>query len=73
MNKKLRTNVLLLITAMIWGFAFVAQQMGMDYIEPSTFAFSRFVIGFIALLPVVWVFDRKRASAGQTIETEKKN
>ena len=63
MSKKLKTNLLLLLTAMIWGFAFVAQQMGMDYIDPFTFAAIRFFIGFLALLPVIWITDKKRAQS----------
>ncbi len=72
MNKKLKTNLLLLMAATIWGFAFVAQQMGMEHIQPSTFAFSRFVIGALALLPVIWFFDHKRTASGETISTDKK-
>ncbi len=63
MSKKLKTNLLLLLTAMIWGFAFVAQQMGMDYIGPFTFAAIRFFIGFLALLPVIWITDRRKAKS----------
>ena len=37
MSKKMQSNILLLITAFIWGSAFVAQKSGMDYIEPFTF------------------------------------
>jgi len=72
MNKKLKTNLLLLTAATIWGFAFVAQQVGMGYIEPSTFAFSRFVIGAVALLPVIVFFDRRRAASGESVATDKK-
>ena len=36
-NKKMLGNLLLLLTAMIWGTAFVAQRVGMDSIEPITF------------------------------------
>ena len=37
MSKKMQSNILLLITAFIWGSAFVAQKSGMDYIGPFTF------------------------------------
>ena len=33
----LRHSLLLLLTAAIWGFAFVAQSVGMDYVQPFTF------------------------------------
>lgn len=38
--KELRANLLLLLTAMIWGAAFVAQSVSMDYIGPFTFLFA---------------------------------
>ena len=57
--RKLRANLLLLLTAMIWGAAFVAQSVGMDYIGPFTFLFARSVLGGVVLLPLIAVFDRK--------------
>lgn len=44
---------LLLLTSIIWGLAFVAQSVGMDYVGPFTFNFSRFFVGAIVLLPFV--------------------
>ena len=61
---KLKTNLMLLLTALIWGFAFVAQQMGMDYIEPFTFNCIRFLIGFIVLQPCIYLLDKKRTASG---------
>lgn len=55
---------MLLLTALIWGFAFVAQQMGMDYIEPFTFNCIRFLIGFIVLQPCIYLLDKKRTASG---------
>ena len=48
----------LLLTAFIWGTAFVAQSVGMDYLEPFTFNGVRCLIGAIALLPCIWFFNR---------------
>ena len=45
--------MLLLLTALIWGTAFVAQRVGMDYVDPFTFSAARFIIGGIVLIPVV--------------------
>ena len=59
--KQLRANALLLLTAMIWGAAFVAQSVGMDYIGPFTFLASRSWLGGIVLLPVIF-FREKRSS-----------
>lgn len=49
---------MLLMTAFIWGTAFVAQSVGMDYLEPFTFNGVRCLIGAIALLPCIWFFNR---------------
>ena len=56
----MKNNVLLVLTALIWGCAFVAQSVGMDYVGPFTFNMARFLIGAIVLLPVIWFMDRQR-------------
>lgn len=58
-RKKIRANVLLVLTAMIWGAAFVAQSVGMDYIGPYTFLCSRSILGGVMLLPVIAFRQRK--------------
>ena len=55
---KLRNSLLLLITATIWGTAFVAQSVGMDYVGPLTYVCTRNIIGTIVLLPVIAVLNR---------------
>lgn len=52
------TNGLLLLTAMIWGFAFVAQVDGINYVGPLTLNGVRFAVGVLSLLPVVLVFEK---------------
>ncbi len=52
-------NFLLLLTAAIWGFAFVAQRVGMEYIGPFLFNGVRFALGGISLLPVFYAMGRK--------------
>lgn len=64
-RKQLRANLLLLLTAMIWGAAFVAQSVGMDYIGPYTFLFSRSILGGVVLLPVI-VFRQRKQQAEAT-------
>ena len=49
-----------LITTFIWGTAFIAQDTGMDNIGPLTFNFSRFVVGFITILPIALIFEKKK-------------
>ena len=48
-NRKLLGNLLLLLTAMIWGTAFVAQRVGMDSIEPITFNAARMWLAAVAI------------------------
>lgn len=47
------TNLLLLLTACIWGFAFVAQRVGMEYVSPFGFNGIRFALGALSLLPLL--------------------
>ncbi|MGI6728341.1 MAG: DMT family transporter [Anaerovoracaceae bacterium] len=57
-TKKIISNILLLITAIIWGSAFVALQVGMDYIGPLTFSASRFWLATLVLIPVVYIIEK---------------
>ena len=52
-SNSLRADLLLLLTAFIWGFAFVAQRMGMEYVGPYLFNAARFALGCLPLLPFV--------------------
>jgi drug/metabolite transporter (DMT)-like permease len=53
MSAKLRSDLLLLLAAVIWGFAFVAQRVGMEYMGPFTFNALRFTLGSLVILPMV--------------------
>ncbi len=55
----LRNSFLLFLAAFIWGVAFVAQSVGMDYMGPFTFNGARFLMGSMVLLPLVY-FRRKK-------------
>lgn len=57
---KMRNTIFLFLTAMIWGAAFVAQSVSMDYIDPFTFICLRSVIGGLFLIPVIMVIDHIR-------------
>jgi drug/metabolite transporter (DMT)-like permease len=57
-NRILKSNGLLLLTAAIWGFAFVAQRVGMNYVGPFTFNALRFALGSLTLLPVLIMTER---------------
>ena len=62
---RMKNNILLVLTALIWGCAFVAQSVGMDYVGPFTFNTARFLIGAIVLLPVIWFMDRQRKTGAE--------
>ncbi len=53
-------SLMLLLTATIWGVAFVAQRVGMDYVGPFTFSSVRCLLGGIVLLPVIALIDRMK-------------
>ena len=59
MRKQIRGSIMLLIAAIIWGSAFVAQSEGMEYVEPFTFASVIFFIGSFVLLPVISFMKKK--------------
>lgn len=61
-NKRLRANMILLLTAAIWGFAFAAQRVGSQYLGAFTFNGIRFALGTISLLPLIVYFDKKKKS-----------
>ncbi len=67
-SSKLKSDLILLLTAVIWGFAFVAQRVGMDFVGPFTFTGVRFAIGTLVLLPFL-IARRKR----QLIHPDEKN
>ena len=58
-SKTLRANALLLLTAAIWGFAFVAQRVGSQYVGAFTFNGIRFALGSLSLIPLIMYFDKK--------------
>ena len=57
--KNIRSLGLLFLTAMIWGFAFVAQRVGADFVGAFTFNGVRFTLGAISLIPVIMIFEKK--------------
>lgn len=68
MNAKLKNDGMLVLTALIWGSAFVAQSVGMDYIGPFTFNSIRCLMGGLVLLPVIWFMGRKREKEGTAVK-----
>lgn len=58
MKQQLKGSIQLLIGTIIWGTAFVAQSVGMDYIGPFTFQAVRSCIAVAALVVVIWLMER---------------
>ncbi len=58
-KSSLTHSLLLVLAAAIWGSAFVAQSVGMDYIDPFTFSAVRNTVGFLVLIPVS-IWSRKK-------------
>jgi len=70
MNKtKLKGNLLLLLTAMIWGISFIAQSKGVETIPPATFNGVRCILGALVLLPVIFL----RNKTGKSTPCDKKD
>lgn len=60
MKTKLTATAMLFATAIIWGFAFVAQVLGSDFVPPFTFNGIRFLLGAASLIPVYSIFEKGR-------------
>ena len=62
-SKAMQANLMMLLAASIWGFAFVAQRVGMETMGPHWFNSLRFFIGVVALMPVVIWMGRVQAKS----------
>lgn len=61
----LKSSLLLFLAAFIWGVAFVAQSVGMDYMGPLTFNGARFLMGSLVLLPFVLLRRKQNKKIGR--------
>ncbi len=61
-------DMLLLLTSVIWGFAFVAQRVGMEFIGPFFFNSVRFFIGAIVLIPLLYLMNKKFIPSSNVIK-----
>ena len=60
MKDKIKSTSLLFLTAIIWGFAFVAQRVGADYVGAFTFNGVRFLLGAFSLVPIILIFEKEK-------------
>ena len=58
--KKVISFICLIVCTLIWGTTFIAQDTGMDNIGPFTFNSVRFFVGFLAVAPFVFIFEKKK-------------
>lgn len=72
MKQQIKSSLMLLLTATIWGVAFVAQSVGMEYIGPFTFNAIRCVLGGLVLIPVILVLKKKKDTGAENQEKEDK-
>ena len=70
---KLKNAAILALTAFIWGTAFVAQSVGMDYLGPITFNGVRNFIGGISLLPCIWLLQKIEGKSKDKVKGTKKD
>ncbi|HSW54588.1 MAG TPA: DMT family transporter [Ignavibacteriaceae bacterium] len=69
----MKSNLLLLLTAVIWGFAFVAQRAGMEYLGPFTFNTARFTLGSLSLIPLLLINQKRKFEKEKFLPLNDKN
>ena len=67
-SQKLKGNMLLLLTSIIWGISFIAQSKGVELISPMAFVGTRTMLGAIVLIPVILIIDFSRKKKGVTVQ-----
>lgn len=72
MNSKIRNSILLVVTALIWGTAFVAQSEGGNAVGPFSFNCIRSFIGGLVLIPVIKILDKTNLHSKKPITKEDK-
>lgn len=71
-KEQMRNSFILLLTATIWGVAFVAQSVGMEYVGPFTFNCVRNIIGGIVLIPCIFLLGKLNGQKKVTLMPENK-
>ena len=70
MKSRLKGNIILFITSIIWGISFVSQSVGMDYIGPNTFMGIRTTMGGLVLIPFIVLTDFGKKKQGTYKKTD---
>ena len=71
-KKQIKGTLLLLLAAIIWGSAFVAQSVGMEYVGPFTFNCVRTLIGGIVLIPCITLLNHGKVKKKMTSSEKKR-
>lgn len=67
-NQKLKGNLLLLLTAVVWGASFIAQSKGVEQVSPVAFIGIRSLLGSAVLFPVILFLDHRRKKQGREVQ-----
>ena len=71
MNLRIKNSIMLFLAAVIWGCAFVAQSVGMDYMGPFSFNGFRSILGSAVLIPVVILMNKLKSPEKKKREDKK--
>ncbi len=72
-TSKLKGNLLLLLTAFIWGTSFIAQSVGVETVSPTAFIGVRCLLGAAVLVPVIFLIDGGKRRRGEPVQRMDKN
>lgn len=67
-SQKLKGNLILLLTSVIWGISFIAQSKGVELISPMVFNGIRSMLGAVVLLPVIFLLDKGKKKKGVSVQ-----
>ena len=65
-------SAMLLLAALVWGIAFVAQSEGLNYVETFTFNTCRFLLGGAVLIPCIFFLKREKKAEAEKVSEEEK-
>lgn len=66
------SKVMLTMAALIWGLAFVAQSVGMEYVGPFTYMCARGLVGTVFLIPCIKILDKMKDEGEQKVHSDRK-
>lgn len=67
-RQKLKGNLLLLLTSVVWGISFIAQSKGVELISPVAFNGIRSMLGAVVLVPVIFFLDQSKKKKGIPVQ-----